>query len=189
MILEVITRDYTYDPDTGIVSRKGKPVGTRDHRGYNRIVVRKSDPVYFTLECTCKVHHVAWYLTYGEWAPREIDHIDGNGYNNKLSNLRLATHSENAQNMRKLTTRKAGSQYKGVYYHKKNGNWVARIVFKGERISLGSYSTEEMAARVYDDSARTLFGEFARVNFPTSRETTTPHQVVPDGVSVGSGPT
>lgn len=94
----------------------------------------------------------------------EVDHIDGNGLNNRRSNLRLCTRSQNSMNTQKLdgTT----SRYKGVYWFRGTSKWHARITVNRERRHLGFFSSEIDAARTYDEAARSLFGEFARLNFP-----------------------
>jgi hypothetical protein len=164
-MLETLRRDYTYDPDTGVIYRQGKKTGARKgDRSYRRIEIRKSDPNYLTVICECLAHQVAWFLTYGEWTMQEIDHIDGNGDNNKLNNLRLATRSENQCN-RKKGTAKTSSQYKGVYCNK--NRWTASIVSQGKTKHLGSFSTELEAAQAYDIACKELHGEFGRPNFPT----------------------
>lgn len=92
-----------------------------------------------------------------------VDHIDGNPLNNKKSNLRVCTHSDNLKNQNKRKKR-TSSIYKGVRPEKK-GKWVAGIVFNYKNISLGTYSTEVGAAFAYDLAAKSYFGEFARCNF------------------------
>jgi hypothetical protein len=91
-----------------------------------------------------------------------VDHIDGNGLNNKKSNLRTVTPAQNCANMRKWKT--SGSIYKGVWENSP-GRWRAGISFKNKTISLGTYDTELEAAIAYDKKARELFGEFAHTNF------------------------
>lgn len=94
----------------------------------------------------------------------EVDHIDGNRTNNQRTNLRLATRAENARNAKPYNG--GTSQYKGVYWLKKQRRWRARIRVDGQFISLGCYGTEEAAAIAYDNAAVTYFGDFARLNFP-----------------------
>lgn len=101
------------------------------------------------------------------------DHIDGDSLNNTRSNLRTCTQRENILNRPKLNLHNSISQYKGVTKDKrtKSGRWVARLawsVAKAEGISqhLGTYDTEEEAARAYDAVIKVLYGEFARLNFP-----------------------
>ena len=112
-----------------------------------------------------------------------IDHIDGDGLNNTKSNLRLCNRSQNSCN-KKLKSN-SGSGFKGVYevkkkykkflkkdgthvaYNKKPNLWLAYITPKGQkRIKIGYYKTAEEAAKAYDEKAKELFGEFAKLNFP-----------------------
>lgn len=90
-----------------------------------------------------------------------VDHINGDGLDCRLRNLRPATGQQNAWNQRKRVG-KAG--YKGVVHHR--GRWEARILHEGKLLQLGSFSGEIEAAKAYDAAARRLRGPFARVNFP-----------------------
>jgi len=93
-----------------------------------------------------------------------IDHIDGNGLNNRRCNLRLCTPAQNAQNSRPRCN--GSSKYKGVFWNKTNKKWTATI-HKGEnRRYLGGFDDEIEAALAYDRKAAELFGEFAYLNFP-----------------------
>lgn len=94
----------------------------------------------------------------------EIDHIDGDGLNNRRDNLRVVTHQQNMFN--RSTTRKNISGFKGVTWHKRDLIWQVNIGCNGKTKYLGSFHDAEEAARVYDAAARKLFGEFARLNFP-----------------------
>lgn len=92
-----------------------------------------------------------------------IDHADGNGLNNSRSNLRPATHAQNAANRRmKLSGR---SQYKGVSPAPNSTGWVAAITRGGELRYLGCFTSELSAAHAYDLAAREADGEFACTNF------------------------
>jgi hypothetical protein len=57
------------------------------------------------------------------------------------------------------------SHFKGVSRHSQNGTWIAQIVSPGRSSYIGTFATEEAAARAYDAKARELFGEFANTNF------------------------
>lgn len=105
------------------------------------------------------------------------DHINGDSLDNRKSNLRNCTRSQNAMNRGSLR----GSQYKGIYLntHSRPGAegkvlkyayWKACIIVGGKRISLGSYKAEIEAAKVYDEAAKKYHGEFALLNFPEQKE-------------------
>lgn len=96
------------------------------------------------------------------------DHKDGDGLNNRRSNLRPATNAENVRNQRLRCTNTSG--YRGVSYHAFARKYYAGITRGLYRERLGSFDTAEEAARVYDDAARRLYGEFARLNFPHEGE-------------------
>ena len=92
----------------------------------------------------------------------EVDHWDGDGLNNRRSNLREVTHAQNMGNARKQYG--CSSQYKGVYWGGKK--WQAQIGVNHGTRYLGRFVNEEDAARAYDAAALEAWGEFARLNFP-----------------------
>lgn len=89
----------------------------------------------------------------------KIDHKDGPRWDCRKSNLRKATNQENCFNRRPRN----GRSLKGIYKHGKQ--WKARIKIDGKNIYIGIFGTPEEAARAYDEKARKLFGEFARLNY------------------------
>ncbi|MHC4207804.1 MAG: HNH endonuclease, partial [Planctomycetota bacterium] len=92
-----------------------------------------------------------------------VDHINGNGLDNRRANLRLATVAQNAWNSKKRNPR---SGYKGVWFAADKGLWRAAIVCHGRRIHIGYFTDKIAAARAYDAAARKYYKEFARPNFP-----------------------
>lgn len=92
-----------------------------------------------------------------------VDHANGLGTDCRRSNLRLCTHSQNNTNCRRATNQNG---FRGV--NKNKNRYNARIKFSKKLIYLGSFLTAEGAAQAYDSAAKTIFGEFAFLNFPGS---------------------
>ena len=136
-----------YEPETGIFTWKvrtansvkvGDVAGCPDGRGYLRIKV-----------CSRKyqAHRLAWLYVYGEWPKLDIDHINRNGSDNRISNLREVTHKQNQQNRSKPSNNTSG--HPGVCWHKRDSKWVAQIRHNKKHTHLGYFATieEAIAAR------------------------------------------
>jgi hypothetical protein len=93
-----------------------------------------------------------------------VDHKNRNPLDNLRSNLRLATASQNMQNVSKM--KNTSSRFFGVCFHKRRNKWVASICFEGKKIWLGYFDNEIDAARAYDEAAKKYHKDFARLNFP-----------------------
>ncbi len=156
---------FDYDRTTGVLYWKRRADRSPQWNG------RRAGTVAGSLECCpgrCVInimnrlvlaHRVVWKLVYGEDAPLDIDHIDGDATNNRLENLRLATKHQNLRNSKlhrgKLTP-------KGVSYDKRNGKYRASIYVEGKCRHLGHFGDPNTAHAAYCAAARQHFGEFAR---------------------------
>lgn len=135
--------------------------GVRDKTFYVARNIPKPDGT----QRTVLLHKELWK----EWGlPEcELDHRDRNGLNNQRTNLRQATRSQNCANRRRLCNNASG--FIGVDFDRKADKFKARIRVDSKTHFLGYYVTAEDAARAYDQSARTSFGDFASLNFPEAK--------------------
>lgn len=99
-----------------------------------------------------------------EWGdPRPGDHINHDSLDNRRSNLRICSDmKDNATNVSARVG--CSSRFKGVSWHKAGNRWRAYISFDGKHQHIGSYVTEEEAARAYDRAAIEHYGEFVCTN-------------------------
>lgn len=137
------TGEFRWRVSKGRRVRAGAVAGSIDD-GY--VVIRIDGKKY-------RAHRLAWLLTYGEWPSGLIDHRNQLPADNRISNLRVATESENQANS-SARTNKTG--LKGVR-RDKHGSWRAKLCGK----ELGSYRSPEDAHNAYMKAAVERFGEFA----------------------------
>jgi len=97
-----------------------------------------------------------------------IDHVDRDGLNNKKSNLRPCTQSQNAKNRSMLKNNTSG--LRGVHYDKKRKKWIAQIEKDEKGIYLGGFIDKEDAGRAVDKKSKELYGEFVILNFPEEKK-------------------
>ena len=146
--IEMLRSLFDYNPETGNivwkVNRGNKKVGDRagvvNNRGYRQIVC-------------CKVaylaHRMAWALHYGEDpGPHEMDHIDRDRLNNRVTNLRKVTRGENSNN------RAPYGLVAEKYIHPSKGSF--RVIIRNTHI--GCCKTLEEAVRLRDEYIRTTSG-------------------------------
>lgn len=130
----------------------GKSAGTIDRRGYRRIKIHGT---YYA------GHRLAWVWMTGEWPPEDVDHANCDKSDNRFSNLRLATRSQNCANVSKKSHNKSG--LKGACYSKTQCAYHAQIKKDGKIYHLGWHETAEAAHAAYKAAALKFHGEFARV--------------------------
>ena len=105
------------------------------------------------------LHH--FVLNVPKGSGLKVDHWNGETLDNRRENLRLCTDSQNQANR---SDSRGTSQFKGVHLDRHTGHWVAAICKYRKSIHLGTFATEEDAARAYNAEALSLFGQFACLN-------------------------
>lgn len=138
-----------YFPDSGLfkwkvfrgnTAKPGVIAGSIDSNGHAQIMV---DGI------TYQAHRLAWLYVYGIWPNKEIDHRNCIRNDNRIANLREASHSENSQNQRKARVDNKSSGILGVTWHKRDKKWRAQIGIAGKKKWLGAFDTQEAAHSAY----------------------------------------
>jgi hypothetical protein len=108
-----------------------------------------------------------WLMDAGDGV--EVDHVNGDGLDNRRGNLRFATSSQQKHNRPRSKNNASG--FKGVSFDRQRKSWKAAIMVEHRYHFLGRFKTAEEAARAYDAAATRLHGEFAHLNFPSHTPT------------------
>jgi hypothetical protein len=155
-----LRRRYSYDPDSGIVTRRVRsyrwkentPVGCLGAGGYLRWKTRgKQYPLT----------HLIWAIYVGAWPAEQIDHINGDRTDNRARNLREATHSQQMTNRRAFSGKAV--PLKGVRLDKSGARFQSRVTKDGVTRSLGTFDTPEEAHAAYAAAAELQHGVFRRL--------------------------
>jgi HNH endonuclease/AP2 domain len=99
-------------------------------------------------------HRLVWLWHYGEWPEFELDHINGFKDDNRIENLRPATHAENQQNKTKQSNNRSG--FLGVCWNKQKQLWEAFICVEGKKKWLGTFSSAEAASEAYKSAKKAI---------------------------------
>lgn len=130
-------------------TRIGVLAGGINAQGYRRI---KIDGHYYL------AHRLAWLLTHGVWPSAEIDHKNRIKSDNRLPNLREATHSQNHANVGLRSDNSTG--FKGVQFSKQKGKYQAIAEKEGKRFHIAFFDDPATAHAAYCAKAKELFGAF-----------------------------
>ena len=149
-----------YDPATGIFTRRVSRQGF--HAGTQAGVIHKaSGYVYIGVDRKrYRAHRLAWLYMTGEW-PVEIDHDNTIRSDNRWSNLREATRSQNNANAQRRADNTSG--HKGVSWVARVNRWRAYITSHGRQCHLGYFRDYRGAIDARDAAFQQQFGEFARL--------------------------
>lgn len=174
--LDILKESFDYNQDTGELFWKTRPrshfSSLRGHSVFNATFAGKvaghAHTRNFYIEVRLmkklyKAHRVIWKMVTGEDPKDMIDHIDGDPSNNRFENLRICTNQENSRNAGKPRSSDRTSRYMGVGFQR--NRWVGSITVNGKPI-VRKFGSELEAALWYDEMATTLFGKFAKLNFP-----------------------
>lgn len=148
-----------YCPETGVWTwlvarqriRVGNAAGSITSGGYRHIVLEKRRYL---------AHRLAFLYMTGAWPSDEVDHIDLDRGNDRWSNLRNCTRSQNSSNKRVRSDSITG--LKGVSWNIRTNKWLSRIRINGNLKDLGRYDCPAAAHFAYLIAADKHFGEFAR---------------------------
>lgn len=143
---EQLLKVLKYDVDLGIFTYKE----SRGNRAAGATAGYTHGTGYKYIELGGKAyseHRLAWFYCFNRWPINDIDHIDRDPSNNKLSNLREATTSENMRNRSIGVNNTSG--FLGVSLYKPTGKWRATFVLNGKAKHIGYYDTPEEANEAY----------------------------------------
>jgi hypothetical protein len=155
---EKLRERFFYDPLTGDFAWRSPPHNCKKGAVTGRTIGNGSREVRFK-DSYRSAHRLAWLYMYGQWPDGNLDHINGNRADNRISNLRIATWSQNGANKGRQTNNKSG--FKGVC-RTRRGGWQAQIKKDGKVLFLGVHKTPEEAHAAYCKAATKLHGAFAR---------------------------
>lgn len=126
-------------------AKKGQVAGYTNNTGYTSIAIKRKQYL---------AHRLAWLYVYGGW-PDQIDHINHNRKDNRISNLRNVNHQENAKN--RSAGKNNSSGITGVDWRTRDKEWRARIKFNRRLIHLGT-SKDKFEAICLRKSAESALG-------------------------------
>lgn len=159
---EQLRQCLDYDPESGLFRWRIKEQFNGVEPGRIAGHLKKSSG-YVIIKIACRgyfAHQLAWLHYYGEWADSLLDHRNMTRSDNRISNLRKASNTNNQHNRRRLPSNKSG--FKGVYWHKDSRKWCACITANRKRHFLGYFDRPDQAHNAYVQAATRLHGEFAR---------------------------
>lgn len=156
----------SYDPVTGIFRWKPRNEDTRIGRSWDTRLAGKVAgcrlPVgYIYVSIGGEryyAHRLAWLYVYGVWPENIVDHRDRDRGNNRITNLREATYSQNMGNSKHRKNNTSG--LRGAFWNKRASKWNAKMKQSGRWLHIGTYNTALEAHEAYSKVARIYWREF-----------------------------
>ena len=130
-----------YNPDTGVFTRIKPGRGINLKKPAGCVKTKETGKRYISIRydgMELKAHRLAWFFMTGSWPENEIDHINGDGTDNRWINLRDVTRIENGKNLRRSSSNTSGIT--GVYFSSKRNRWKSQIYVNSKLIQIGYYN-------------------------------------------------
>ncbi|CAI2490443.1 Uncharacterised protein [Serratia ficaria] len=144
-----LSGDFRWVKTVSPTGVSGDIAGSVGRSGYHSMVI--SGKRYYA-------HRLAWLYVNGSVDGVEIDHINGVKHDNRISNLRIATHSQNQMNRKKPKNNTSG--FKGVSWSKRAKKWRVDICANGVRKTIGLFEEKIAAIEAHSKYSEILHGEF-----------------------------
>ncbi len=137
-----LTGILAYDPESGVftnkINRRNAPIGiesgSANSSGYRRVMIDRTE---------YSAHRLAWFYVHKKWPGEEIDHINRIKNDNRICNLREATHSINMLNREKRAKKSSGVE--GIWWRKSRNSW--EVMFKNKRIGCRKMLSDAISLR------------------------------------------
>lgn len=151
--MQAFAESVSYDTETGAFTWKvkasqniqiGMKAGYLTEKGYVKIAFKRKNVF---------AHRLAWFIAYGAMPAGEIDHINGKRDDNRISNLRVVSHSDN---VRQLNRPKRQSKTGVLGVSVNQGKFVAQLQVDGKHIYLGRFANVETASKAYQEAKSKL---------------------------------
>lgn len=155
--------DYRSDGCLVLINDAETDIWKRRAVGFMSFSKDRPDKIYRATKIKGRqyaVHKLIWLWHHGEY-PEQIDHINRNGLDNRIENLRLATASQNMMNRKRFKNNSSGVT--GVSWHKKSERWFVYVDANKKRKNVGYFDDLELAELVAIEARDLYHGKFARL--------------------------
>lgn len=148
--LERVREVLRYEPESGLLFWQ---VSLSNRAKAGAVAGYKSDYVRVNVDGrSYKAHRLIWFMVTGIW-PVEVDHGDGDGTNNRWTNLKDCTHAQNHQNLCRVR-RNNPTGLTGAYWDKRDKRWFSSIGIAGKQVYLGTFQSAEQANSAYVEAKK-----------------------------------